>query len=159
MTKLLLSLCTLSLLLAGCDGLPALTGTGPKHRLTVIPSAAPKQRFEVTIQTKRYLSDVARQLGTTVEAIIADNGLPDSSIAPGQRLKVRCTERRFNEFKRLQRVREERRLKRAEKRRLRKLAKEDELLKRKKNRQRVRRKRARRKHRRRGRKRRHKVRR
>mgnify|MGYP002628765055 FL=1 len=127
MTRLLLTLLPLLFTFTGCDRVARLSPKAPERRLTVIPSAAPRQSFQVTVTDERYLADVARRLGTTVEAIIRDNHLPDSTIHAGQQLKVQSTSRRFVEFERLQQVRAERRLKRAEARRVAEAAKAAEL--------------------------------
>ena len=123
MTRRLLILLPLLLALTGCDRVAGLAPKAPERRLIVIPSAPPRQSFRVTVRDERYLADVARRLGTTVEAIIRDNQLPDSTIRTGQQLKVQTTSRRFIEFERLQQVRAERRLKRAEARRVAEAAK------------------------------------
>ncbi len=95
--------------LVACDA----PSSAPKHRLTVIPSAAPRSTFQITITDERYLSDVARRLGTTVETLIRDNHLPDATIHKGQTLQVRCTEAQHRAFERGQVARVERRLERA----------------------------------------------
>ncbi|MCO4760774.1 MAG: LysM peptidoglycan-binding domain-containing protein [Myxococcales bacterium] len=99
---------------SGCDRASSLASSSPRHRLTVISSAPPQQRLRITVTDERYLSDVARRLGTTVETLIRDNKLADSTIHPGMQLEVRTTARRHAEFERLQQVRAERRIKRAE---------------------------------------------
>lgn len=117
--------------LMGCDRVAKIAADPPRHRLTVISNEQPRRDYTVTVTDERYLSDVARRLGTTVEAIIRDNGLRDSQIRPGQQLKVHVTARGFAAFKRMKIVRVERRLQRIEARRARKAAKVAELAKQK----------------------------
>ena len=120
-----LSLATLgfcALVAGGCDRLPKLKPSSSRHALVVIPSEEPRQVFTITVTDERYLTTIARRLGTTVEILIRDNDLADGTIQSGDQLQVRTTAKRLAAFKRLQLVRAERRRKRAEARRIKEAA-------------------------------------
>ena len=71
------------------------SGTAAKTQLrNVVPSKAPTQRLNVTIEDERYLGDVARQLGTSVDAMLALNQMTDTLLQRGQVLLVE-TRREF----------------------------------------------------------------
>lgn len=65
-------------------------GTAARTRTTnVIPSKPAVAEHEIVIEEERYLGDLARQLGVTVDSLVVDNGLTDHALKPGMRLKVR----------------------------------------------------------------------
>jgi ribosome-binding factor A len=86
-----------------CDGVQALDkipeavlaaggGTAGKTPMrNVVPSKPALALHEIRIEDERYLGDVARQLGAIVEAVVHDNDLRDTTLAPGQVLRVRTT--------------------------------------------------------------------
>jgi LysM repeat protein len=54
----------------------------------VIPSIPQPERFEITVESERSLSNLAQRLGTTVDAIISDNGLAGAQLRPGMVLVI-----------------------------------------------------------------------
>lgn len=92
-----------ALALVGCEAsrnvahvadqmLAAGAGTAPKTTMhNVIPSRPAAQVHAITVQDERYLGDIARQLGVTVDGMLHDNRLAESTLKPGQVLDVRTT--------------------------------------------------------------------
>ncbi|MSP93138.1 MAG: LysM peptidoglycan-binding domain-containing protein [Myxococcales bacterium] len=85
-----------------CDGgaleeipramLAAGAGTAGKTTLVnVVPSRPPRQLHTVTVEEERYLGDMARALGVTVDSVLADNGMQEPTLKPGMVLQVRTT--------------------------------------------------------------------
>jgi LysM repeat protein len=67
-------------------------GTAPKSPMhNVIPSRPAAVVHQITVQDERYLGDIARQLGVTVDGVLNDNKLTESSLKPGQVLDVRTS--------------------------------------------------------------------
>lgn len=67
-------------------------GTAPRTLMSnVIPSKPASEVHAITVLDEHYLGDIARQLGVTVDGVLADNGLTESTLKPGQVLKVRTT--------------------------------------------------------------------
>ncbi len=64
----------------------------------VIPTAEPIETFTVVVEKERYLSDIARALGSTVDDLMIDNDLGQSRLKPGLRLRVRTTSSRYARF-------------------------------------------------------------
>mgnify|MGYP003343657620 FL=1 len=72
--------------------LQAGAGTAPKTPMhNVVPSRSPIERHVVTIVDERYLGDVARQLGVTVDSMRNDNHLTSNQLQPGQQLVVQTS--------------------------------------------------------------------
>ncbi len=64
-------------------------GTAARTRTSnVIPSKPAVAEHEIVVEDERYLGDLARQLGVTVDSVVADNNLPDHNLQRGMRLKV-----------------------------------------------------------------------
>lgn len=57
----------------------------------VRPTRPPTDIHLITIEDERYLGDVARQLGATVDAVMADNQLTDTLLKPDMQLRVKTT--------------------------------------------------------------------
>lgn len=69
--------------------LQAGSGTAPRTPMhNVVPSRSPVEQHVITIVDERYLGDVARQLGVTVDSLQHDNGLTSNQLQPGQQLLV-----------------------------------------------------------------------
>jgi LysM repeat protein len=67
-------------------------GTAPRTpMMNVIPSKPASEIHAITVLDEHYLGDIARQLGVTVDGVLADNALTESTLKPGQVLKVRTT--------------------------------------------------------------------
>lgn len=65
-------------------------GTAARTRTSnVIPSKPAAAEHEIVVEDERYLGDLARQLGVTVDSVVSDNNLADHSLQRGMRLKVR----------------------------------------------------------------------
>ena len=89
--------------LGACDGSAALdelpqvvlaAGAGTANKTTlvnVVPSRPARQLHAVTVEDERYLGDMARALGVTVETVLADNGLQEPVLKPGMVLQVRTS--------------------------------------------------------------------
>lgn len=84
---------------AGCDKIrqlsPDLKGTvvvpGGSQRArahNVIPTRQPPRRFVIQIENERSLTYIARELGVTVESLIATNELRTTQLHQGQQLQV-----------------------------------------------------------------------
>jgi LysM repeat protein len=72
--------------------LQAGSGTAPRTPMhNVVPSRSPIEQHVVTIVDERYLGDVARQLGVTVDSLLVDNGLSSNQLQPGQQLVVKTS--------------------------------------------------------------------
>lgn len=83
----------------GCDKLrslapqlstTAINGAAPAsaRRSNVIPTRRPPRRHIIEVKDERSLTGIARELGVTVEEIIATNSLTSTTIKPGQQLHV-----------------------------------------------------------------------
>lgn len=57
----------------------------------VRPTRPPVDVHLIAIEDERYLGDVARQLGATVDSVMADNQLQDTALKPGMQLRVQTT--------------------------------------------------------------------
>lgn len=91
------------LALGGCDGLPDLTqlpaavaqaGHGTAGRTStrnVIPSKPAQAVHQIQIEDERYLGDIARQLGVSVDGILRDNAMAETVLQRGMVLQVRTT--------------------------------------------------------------------
>jgi len=65
-------------------------GTAARTRAAnVIPSKPAVAEHVIVVEDERYLGDLARLLGVTVDAMVADNNLPDHTLQRGMQLKVR----------------------------------------------------------------------
>ena len=72
--------------------LKAGSGTAAKTQLkNIVPSKRPQERLTVVIEDERYLGDIARQLGTSVDALLAMNKLTDTLLTRGQIVMVEAT--------------------------------------------------------------------
>ncbi len=74
-------------------------GTASKTPLrNVVPSKPAAEKLQLTIEDERFLGDVARQLGVTVDAVLEWNHLGDSMLHPGQVLEVKTTKAAIEKF-------------------------------------------------------------
>lgn len=74
-------------------------GTAAKTQMrNVIPSKPAPQRLSVVIEEERYLGDVARQLGSSVDAMLALNKLTDTLLQRGQILLVDTSREMVEKF-------------------------------------------------------------
>lgn len=81
------------------SALQASTGTAQKTQLqNVVPSKAPAERCTLVIEDERYLGDVARQLGTSVDALMALNQLADTLLQRGQVVVVETRRALVDQF-------------------------------------------------------------
>ncbi len=70
----------------------ASAGTGGKVvTRNVVPSRQAAERLQVVIEDERYLGDVARQLGVSVDSMMRLNNLTDTALKPGVELQVDTT--------------------------------------------------------------------
>lgn len=75
------------------------SGTAQKTQLrNVVPSKAPAERCKVVIEDERYLGDVARQLGTSVDALMALNQVADTLLQRGQVILVETRRELVDQF-------------------------------------------------------------
>lgn len=98
------------LVLGGCDSLQDLNGlsdkvlqagSGTASRTTVRgvrPSRPTAAMHPVAIEDERYMGDIARQLGVTVDSILRDNGLTDNTLSPGMVLQIRTSKDLVDSF-------------------------------------------------------------
>lgn len=64
-------------------------GTAPRTPMhNVIPSKPADEIHAITVKDERYLGDIARQLGVTVDGVLHDNQLTESTLKTGQVLRV-----------------------------------------------------------------------
>ncbi len=64
-------------------------GTAPRTPMhNVIPSKPTVEVHAITVNDERYLGDIARQLGVTVDGMLHDNQLIESTLKTGQVLRV-----------------------------------------------------------------------
>ncbi len=74
-------------------------GTASKTPMrNVVPSKPVAEPLQLTIEDERFLGDVARQLGVSVDAVLEWNQLSDSLLKPGQVLQVRTTKAAIDKF-------------------------------------------------------------
>lgn len=64
----------------------------------VVPSRQASERLQVVIEEERYLGDVARQLGVSVDAMMRANNLADTLLKPGATLQVDTTRDQLDRF-------------------------------------------------------------
>lgn len=64
----------------------------------VVPSRQAPERLQVVIEDERYLGDVARQLGVSVDAMMRLNNLADTLLKPGATLQVDTTRDQLERF-------------------------------------------------------------
>ena len=69
-------------------GTVVVPGGGSSQRGNVIPTRQPPRRFVIAIEDERSLTYIARELGVTVENIIATNELQSTVLKPGQQLHI-----------------------------------------------------------------------
>ncbi|MBI5609523.1 MAG: LysM peptidoglycan-binding domain-containing protein [Deltaproteobacteria bacterium] len=105
-----IALCCAVTLGAGCERrqeleklsvsmLKAGEGTASKTPMrNVVPSKPVTEPLQLTIEDERFLGDVARQLGVSVDAVLEWNQLSDSLLRPGQVLQVRTTKAAIDKF-------------------------------------------------------------
>lgn len=102
----------------GCDKIramsPALSGTsiaadGQQPRGNVIPTRAPPRRFVMVVEDERSLTYIARELGVTVESLIATNELKSTTLQRGQQLHVDASPADVSRFLAKREARKERR--------------------------------------------------
>lgn len=75
------------------------TGTAAKSaQRNVVPTKPAPEPLQLRIEDERYLGDVARQLGVTVDAMLEWNQLGDTLLKPGQFLAVRTTKELLDRF-------------------------------------------------------------
>jgi LysM repeat protein len=96
--------------LSGCDSLQDLNGlsekvlqagSGTASKTTfrgVKPSRPAPAMHPVAIEDERYMGDIARQLGVTVDSILRDNGLTDNTLSPGMVLQIRASKDLVDSF-------------------------------------------------------------
>lgn len=93
----------LLLTVTACDGAPKLremtkqvveAGAGSADRTplrAVVPSRQAAEEHTIIVDDERYLGDIARQLGVTVDEMLAMNKLEDPTLQRGQVLRVETT--------------------------------------------------------------------
>lgn len=64
----------------------------------VVPSRQAAERLQVMIEDERYMGDVARQLGVSVDAMMRVNNLADTVLKPGTALQVDTTRDQLDRF-------------------------------------------------------------
>ena len=75
----------------------------------VRPTRPEAELHTILIEDERYLGDVARQLGATVDSVLADNQLTDTMLKPDMKLQVRTTADLVDQFVAAREARKERR--------------------------------------------------
>ncbi|MBM4345501.1 MAG: LysM peptidoglycan-binding domain-containing protein [Deltaproteobacteria bacterium] len=79
--------------------LQAGSGTAQKTQLqNVVPSKSPAERLTLIVEDERYLGDIARQLGTSVDALMALNQLADTLLQRGQVVLVETRRELVDQF-------------------------------------------------------------
>lgn len=74
-------------------------GTAAKTSLSnVIPSKPPTKRLNLVIEDERFMGDVARQLGTSVDALLVLNNMTDTLLQCGQILLVDTSREMVDQF-------------------------------------------------------------
>ena len=93
----------LLLMTIGCDRAPQIqemtkqvvaAGAGSADRTpmrAVIPSRPAPEEHTIIVDDERYMGDIARQLGVTVDELLALNKLQESTLQRGQVLRVETT--------------------------------------------------------------------
>ena len=77
----------------------ASAGTAAKSPMrNVIPSKPAKLRLNLVVEEERYLGDVARQLGASVDSLLALNQLRDTLLQKGQILLVETSREMLDQF-------------------------------------------------------------
>lgn len=103
MRKLATTTALLAMGLTGCEqsaDLQKMTqqvvvaGAGSADRMpmrAVIPTRPAPETHTIVVDDERYLGDIARQLGVTVDAMLAENKLQEPVLQRGQVLRVQTT--------------------------------------------------------------------
>ena len=74
-------------------------GTATQARtVNVIPSRPAVETRTITVMDERYLGEIARPLGVTVDVLLAENQLAEGAVKPGQVIKVRTTGDLIDQF-------------------------------------------------------------
>ncbi len=93
----------LAILAAGCDRAPQIhdvtqqmvaAGAGSSDHTamrSVVPSRPAAEEHTIIVDDERYLGDIARQLGVTVDELLSKNRLAEPTLQRGQVLRVETT--------------------------------------------------------------------
>lgn len=108
------------------DMLQAGSGTASPPQRTVVPSKPPVEMQSLRIEDERYLGEIARQLGTTVDAIRAANQLGEGPLTAGMVLQVEASREAVDRYCALREQRKANQIAQAEAKRQAKLRAEAE---------------------------------